>query len=198
MPNNDHDIVQALLMRDADATRDFFYRRCYPLFKSVYDNYHTDCASCAEFISEIYLLVLTPDPHTGRCRLEGFGFRSTLFTWLKAVCLFHCYRKYRARERVPQLPISENFDDEGVRLDAASGSICLDESALHGRDADTILRLMPNRRYSMLMRLRYVDGRTNEETAQALGMNMNTYYNKHKLAKEQFVRILRMEESYNG
>ena len=75
--------------------------------------------------------------------------------------------------------------------------IDLDQSALHGLDAETILRLMPNRRYSTLIRLRYLEGHTNEETAHMLGMNLNTFYNKHKLAKEQFKRILRMEESYN-
>ena len=39
MDYNDHDIVNALLKRNERITRDFFYRTCYPLFKSVYDNY---------------------------------------------------------------------------------------------------------------------------------------------------------------
>lgn len=72
MLNNDHDIVEALLRRDEQITREFFYRKCYPLFKSVYDNYHTDCASCMEFINEIYILVLSPDHTTGKCKLDGF------------------------------------------------------------------------------------------------------------------------------
>ena len=57
----DREVVRALLQRDARVTRDFFYRKCYPLFKSVYDNYHTDCSSCMEFISEIYVHIMTPD-----------------------------------------------------------------------------------------------------------------------------------------
>ena len=198
MLNNDHDIVEALLRRDEQITREFFYRTCYPLFKSVYDNYHTDCASCMEFINEIYILVLSPDHTTGKCKLDGFCYQSTLFTWLKTVCLFHCYKKFEAKKRITKMPIVENFDDEGVRFDAQHGSIDLDESSLHGCDAETILRLMPNRRYSALIRLRYLENHTNEETAQILGMNLNTFYNKHKLAKEQFTRILKMEESYNG
>ena len=44
MSNPDHAIVQALLRHDDSVTREFFYRKCYPLFKSVYDNYHTDCS----------------------------------------------------------------------------------------------------------------------------------------------------------
>ena len=93
MSNPDHAIVQALLRHDDSVTREFFYRKCYPLFKSVYDNYHTDCSSCVEFINEIYILLLTPSRSTGKCKLEGFQFQSTLFTWLKTVCLFHCYKK---------------------------------------------------------------------------------------------------------
>ena len=35
--------------------------------------------------------------------------------------------------------------------------------------------------------------KSNEETAQLLGMSMDNYYNKHKLAKEQFVTTLKKE-----
>ena len=85
MEINDHDIVLALLQRNANVTRDFFYRKCYPLFKSIYDNYHTDCSSCIEFINEIYVHVMTPGKNSGKCKLEQFKFQSTLFTWLKTV-----------------------------------------------------------------------------------------------------------------
>jgi DNA-directed RNA polymerase specialized sigma24 family protein len=46
--------------------------------------------------------------------------------------------------------------------------------------------------------LRYFQGHTNEETAQLMGMNMNTFYNKHKMAKEQFIKVLRKEEQNYG
>lgn len=194
----DREVVRTLLQRDARVTRDFFYRKCYPLFKSVYDNYHTDCSSCMEFISEIYIHIMTPDREKGLCKLESFRFQSTLFTWLKAVCLFYCYKKYERKKKMPTEQISENYDREGVRIDVIPGSIDLDISALHNNDAETILRLMPNRRYSRLIKLRYLCGHTNEETAQMMGMNMNTFYNKHKMAKEQFLKTLRTEEMRHG
>ena len=97
MANKDFDIVQALLQRDENVTRDFFYRKCYPLFKSIYDNYHTDCSSCIEFINEIYIHLLLPNKETGICKLEQFKFQSTLFTWLKTVCLFYCYKRYKRK-----------------------------------------------------------------------------------------------------
>ena len=194
----DQEIVQALLRRDTVTTRDFFYRKCYPLFKSVYDNYHTDCSSCMEFINEIYIHIMTPDKEKGLCKLEGFRFQSTLFTWIKAVCLFYCYKKYERKAKMPTRQISENYDGEGVRIDIIPGSIELDDTSLQNHDAETILRLMPNRRYSRLIRLRYLCGHTNEETAMLMGMNMNTFYNKHKMAKEQFLKTLRTEEMRHG
>lgn len=194
----DQEIVQALLRRDTVTTRDFFYRKCYPLFKSVYDNYHTDCSSCMEFINEIYIHIMTPDKEKGLCKLEGFRFQSTLFTWIKAVCLFYCYKKYERKAKMPTRQISENYDGEGVRIDVISESIELDDTSLQNHDAETILRLMPNRRYSRLIRLRYLCGHTNEETAMLMGMNMNTFYNKHKMAKEQFLKTLRTEEMRHG
>lgn len=194
MTYNDHDIVDALLRRDENITRDFFYRKCYPLFKSIYDNYHTDCSSCMEFISEIYVHILTPNRETGLCKLDNFRFQSTLFTWLKTVCLFYCYKRFERVNKTQTERFSDKFDEGGVRIDTVSGSINTDNLSMAIYDIEVILRLMPNRRYSQLIRLRYLDGHTNEETAAILGMNMNTFYNKHKLAKEQYIKILNKEK----
>ena len=190
---NDHDIVDALLRKDAEVTRDFFYRKSYPLFKSIFDNYHTDCSSCMEFINEIYVHILSPNKETGMCKLDSFRFQSTLFTWLKTVCLFYCYKRYERVNKIPTERFSDNFDENGVRIDTVAGSIDIDDTSMQGYDLEVILRLMPNKRYSQLIRLRYLEGHTNEETAELMGMNMNTFYNKHKLAKEQYIKTLNKE-----
>ena len=149
-----------------------------------------------EFINEIYIHLFTPDKKTGICKLEQFKFQSTLFTWLKTVCLFYCYKRYRRKVNVIEA-YCENCD-VGVRNGVDYGSIDIDGTSLNNCDMETILQLMPNRRYSYLIRLRYFEGHSNEETAQMMGMNMNTFYNKHKMAKEQFVKTLRKEENYYG
>ena len=55
---------------------------------------------------------------------------------------------------------------------------------------------MPNKRYRNIIRLRYLEQKTNEETAEALGMTMDNYYNKHKLAKAQYEKVCRKEERH--
>lgn len=57
----------------------------------------------------------------------------------------------------------------------------------------TIIALMPNQRYRKLIEYRYIQKRSNEETAALLSMSMANYHNKHKLAKAQFVATLRKE-----
>lgn len=194
----DIQIAKALIGRDEGVTRQFFYQQCYPLFKSIYDNYYTDCACCKEFIDEIYILVLAPSKMTGKCQLENFRGDSTLTSWLKTVCLFYCYNKHQKKERTPDcesISITNHENDEAStdRSETIYGSIEIDFGNLNRQDAFAILDMMPNRRYSRLIELRYLERMTNEETAEALGMTMENYYNKHKLAKEQYERVWRKE-----
>ena len=196
--HEDLQIAKALIKRDNLVTRKYFYQQCYPLFKSIYDNYYTDCTNCKEFIDEIYIVVLAPSKTTGKCQMENFRGESTLASWIKTACLYYCYKQYETKEKMPKYERltnskSKDNDDDGDRDDAIYGSIEIDFTNLNRQDALIILNQMPNKRYSELIRLRYLELKTNEETAKALGMTMDNYYNKHKLAKEQYERIYRKE-----
>lgn len=196
-------IAQSIINRNEQVTRKYFYKQCYPLFKSIYDNYYTDCVCCKEFIDEIYVLVLSPSKITGKCQLENFRGESTLTSWLKTACLFYCYKKFELREKMPQYEQllhtvdKDNAEvDDSDRYDSIYGSIETDFSKLNKEDALTIIGQMPNKRYRELIRLRYLESMTNEDTADKLGMTMDNYYNKHKLAKEQYIRIWRKEANH--
>lgn len=196
----DLQIAKSLINRDERTTRRYYYEQCYPLFKSIYDNYYTDCKCCKEFMDEIYIVVLAPSKTTGKCQMENFKGESTLANWLKSVCLYYCYNKFGLKERMPiyeplrhSTEKDNDNDGAGDRLDGIYGSVEIDFSNLNYQDALTILNQMPNKRYSSLIRLRYLEQKTNEETAEALGMTMDNYYNKHKLAKEQYLRVYRKE-----
>ena len=190
--------ARALIARNPEVTRHYFYRQCYPLFKSIFDNYHTDCESVKELIDEIYLVVLAPSQQTGRCQMENYRGESSLAAWLKSACLFYCYHRFEIKERMPRyeaLTHGDFSDDDeaGDRYDQIYGSVEMDINNLNRLDVLAILHQMPNQRYSELIRLRYLEQYTNEETAGFLGMSMDNYYNKHKLAKAQFERICRKE-----
>lgn len=194
---DDRTVVKELLLRNQKVTRKYLYIKCYPLFKAIYDNYYTDCQSCVEFINEIYLHLMMPNRDTGECKLQSFHFGSTLTTWLKTVSIYYCYMHFRRRQKVKMVEHKiEMNEGETDRFDLFAASMYDEQPTMSYDDMEAILALMPNKRYSMLMRLRYIECFSNEETAEALQMTMSNYYNKHLRAKMQFNEILKKEQTY--
>ena len=196
----DLNIAKALIRHDESVTKHFFYRQCYPLFKSIFDNYYTDCTCCKEFIDEIYILVLAPSRITGKCQMENFRGESTLTSWLKSVCLFYCYKRFEKRENFEKISVlqhsSENKYVDSDSLLEKYGSSEIEFDNMNRMDIETLIGMMSNERYRRIIQLRYVEHLSNEETAEALGMTMANYYNKHKLAKAQFLSVSRKEASH--
>lgn len=195
----EHDrlVVESLLRRDPQVTQQYLYIKCYPLFKSIFDNYYTDSQSCIEFINEIYIHLMTPNPDTGQCKLQTFQFNSTLTTWIKMVAIYYCYGRFRRKQVVTFVEQKIEEDDyQSDRFDKFAASIYEEASPMTHDDVNALLDMMPNKRYSMIIRLRYLDGLTNEETAAALEMSMDNFYNKHRRAKIQFTEILKKEGYY--
>lgn len=190
--------ADALIHRDEGVTRHYFYQQCYPLFKSVFDNFYTDCVTVKEFIDEIYIVVLAPGKKSGKCQMENFKGESSLAAWLKSACLFYCYRKFKRKITIVDSLTTDGDDSSELhdRYIDINDSCDIDLSNMNREDVETILGLMPNKRYAELIRLRYLDMMTNEETAKAMAMSMDNYYNVQHRAKSQYVRICKEEEYY--
>lgn len=189
-------IASALIARDGDVTYRYYYIQCYPLFKSIYDNYYTDCKCCKEFMDEIYIVILTPSKTTGKCQMENYRGESTLASWLKSVSLFYCYKKYNLKKRMPVYEslkytmVKAGADDAcSDRSDEICGSSEIDFSGMNRADVEALLSLMPNTRYRNIIRMLYLEQKTHKETAEALGMSMDNYYNKRILAEKQYKKV---------
>lgn len=184
----DEEIVRAILHRNSGVTIDYFYKQCYPLFKSIYDRYYTDCEHWEELATEIYVYIMVPGKKTGICKLASFQFRCTLTEWLKIVSENYCHYLYVKKVDL----VGEKVNDSDI-FNSIEHSLEFDLSSLNMLDLKSVIALMPNQRYRTLIEHRYVYGRSNEETAALMSMTMPNYYNKHKLAKAQFVAALRKE-----
>ena len=189
---SDQEIVKALLAKDREVTSYFLYQKSYPLFKHLFDKYYTDCDSCIELANQVYMILMYPQKN-GKCKLESFGFKSSLNTWVGVVAKNYCYASFKVR--VETFPDTSNANNKSGsdRLEPKGGSIDIDMNRINKSDIKTILDLMPNKRYRSIIEMRYLQEKDNEETAKALGMSMENYYNKHKLAKAQFTAILEKE-----
>ncbi|WP_337389320.1 sigma-70 family RNA polymerase sigma factor [Prevotella sp.] len=196
----DLQIAKALIQRDNMVTRKYFYQHFFPLFKSIFDNYYTDCTDYKEFIDEIYIVVLTPSKITGKCQMENYRGESTLASWIKTACLFYCYKKYELKQRMPvHKPLPHNTEEEdgedaiSDRKSDESLSNPIDFSDMNRADVETLLSLMSNVRYRNIIRLLYLEQKSHKEIAEALGMSMDNYYNKRILAEKQFKQVCRKE-----
>lgn len=188
----DQEIVKAILNRDTFITKEYLYRKCYPLFKAIYDKYYTDCENPIELINEIYVYILIPHRETHRSKLQDFGFRCTLTMWLKIVAENYCHQIFAKR-----IPKDQNFDGENDSFERIVDSVEIEINNLSMEDdkktIQKILNHMPNARYRRLIELRYLQEKTNEETAEALNLKIDSYYPKHKLAKAQLYTALKKE-----
>lgn len=185
---SDQDIVQAILDKDKEITYLYLYRKCYPIFNAVYRKYETDCESPVELINEIYVYIMLPNKTTGRCKLADFGFRCTLTMWIKIVVENYCRQLFSRRTCLFEKNLT-CLDRNDVEFD----SIEIDSCNLNKEDVMMILQKMSNERYRELIIHRYLEDKTNEETAMILNISMANYYNSHKRAKEQFCEALRKE-----
>lgn len=184
----DQEIVQAILRRDTSITKEYLYRKCYPLFKAIHKKYYTDCETPIELINEIYTYILWPHKETHKSKLQNFGFRCTLPMWLKIVTEHYCHQLFTKR-----ITVDENNDVANDRNDISDDSFLSNTRRLDMEDVQKTLSMMSNQRYRKLIEYRYVDEKTNEETALLLEMSMANYYNCHKRAKAQYCEVLRKE-----
>src|SRR5574344_166979 len=183
---SDQEVVNAIINKDVEITKRYLYEKCYPLFNAIYNKYYTDCENVVELINEIYVYILLPNKITGQSKLKKFEYRCTLTMWLKIVTENFCHQLYSKNSEF----IESNISLSDRNLYELS-SLSVDSKETNLVDVQNLLNIMPNQRYRRLIELRYIEERTNEETAQLLGMTMDNYYNKHKLAKAQYNEILR-------
>ncbi len=185
---DDHQIVSALLSLIERPTWEFFYGKCYPVFKSLYSHYYTDCAEITDFIHDIYIDIMSSKDEDAHCKLELFKFRCALHNWVGVVSIRYCYAKYKKRIMFVD---SDRNDLVSVSLD--DKETVFEPGMMLSYDLKKILDIMPNERYRKLIFLRYFLDNSNEEVAKELGLTMENYYNLHRRAKVQFISVYNNE-----
>ena len=93
-------------------------------------------------------------------------------------------------------PTEKDDNDDDIFSDRKNDeqfSTQIDFSGMNRADVEALLSMMPNTRYRAIIRLLYVEQKTHKETAEALGMTMDNYYNKRILAEKQYRQVCRKE-----
>lgn len=180
----DQDIIQALIDRDERVTQQFFFKSCRPLFTSIIRHVFSYEVDYDEFVSEFYLYLMENDAH----RLRQFEGRSTIYQWMKVIAIrYFIAKRSRMIEMTSKEPPSahqrEAVNPEG-RLTAQI-------------DIASLLKQMPNQRYSYVIRRLVLDEAEPQAVAKELGTNADNLYNIKKRALTALTQIaLKESEKY--
>lgn len=168
----DQQIIEALIARDEQVTRLFFFKNCRPLFMSIIRNVFSYEVDYDEFVNEFYLHLMKNDAHS----LRQFQGRSTIYQWIKVVAIRYFIAK---RDNMIDMDPDDNLlKNEVVEEENGAG-----ETAINARmDIEKLFSLMPNKRYVHAIRRLVLEEADPKVVAQELMTNVDNLYNIKKRA----------------
>ena len=179
----DREIIQGLIDHDERMTDDFFFQKCRPLFTTSIQYVFDYEVEYDEFVNELYLYLMDNDAQ----KLRSFGFRSSVFQWLKttAIRFFIKKRNRMIEDSSHETSYMDRPADGGTGRDAED-------------DLERLFSLMPNKRYVMVIRRLILDDMKPELLAKEMGINTANLYNIRRRAIAQLSRVCLMDIHYYG
>lgn len=183
---SDRQIIEALIARDEQVTRQFFFGNCRPLFLSIIRCVFSYEVDYGEFVNEFYLHLMENDAY----RLRQFQGRSTIYQWMKVVAIRYFIAK---RDSMIDNESKETLLDSVVQNETVD-----EEKKMTARmDMEHLFSLMPNRRYVYVIRRLVLQEAEPKVVAQELKTNVDNLYNIKKRAIAAFTEIaLKEAEKY--
>lgn len=177
----DREIIQGLIDHDERMTQDFFFKKCRPLFTTIIQYVFDYEVEYDEFVNELYLYLMDNDAQ----KLRSFGFRSSVFQWLKttAIRFFIKKRNRLIDNNSHELPSYDHPADGTSDKDAED-------------DLERLFSLMPNKRYVMVIHRLILDDVKPEILAKEMGTNTANLYNIRRRAMAQLARVCLMDIHY--
>lgn len=178
----DEVFVNALKCGDEIKSHEFFYKEIGGILHRIRIEVFRGSVDIDEMVSELYLYLAKND----WSKLEGFDARegSRLRTWMIPVA----WRFFVSiRERL----LHGREVNDNVRKESLSDDVsCNDDLRIQiAIDVNAVLRRMPNRRYSEIIRLLIIEGYSPKDVADMLGMKTDNVYNLKHRAINQFIEL---------
>ena len=167
----DQQIIEALIARDAQVTKQFFFENCRSLFSSIMRYVFSYEVDYDEFVNEFYLYLMENDAY----RLRQFQGRSTIYQWMKIIAIRYFVSK---RDSMIDMESKDSLLDSVVQNEAVD-----EEKAMMAKmDLEHLFSLMPNRRYVYVLKRLLLQEAEPKVVAQELMTNVDNLYNIKKRA----------------
>ncbi|MCQ2332715.1 MAG: hypothetical protein MJZ95_05920 [Paludibacteraceae bacterium] len=185
---SDAQLVPKIKDRKECETIEFFYGMAAPIFMKLFNGYFTDCQTPVEFINDFYADLMAERQSVGSRKIDGFAYECLFKNWIGKIALIFCFDRYSMKERR-----KEALSDYAKFNLNPEPELMQNIASLDLKDVSVLLSMMPNRQYSELIRMVYVDGMTLHDTAEALGVGMDRFFNMHRRAKLQYTQVYNKE-----
>ena len=182
----DQQIIEALIARDAQVTKQFFFENCRPLFSSIMRYVFSYEVDYDEFVNEFYLHLMENNAY----RLRQFQGRSTIYQWTKVIAIRYFIAK---RDSMIENESKDALLDSVVQNETVDG----EKKMTAKMDIEHLFSLMPNRRYVYVIRRLVLQEAEPKVVAQELRTNVDNLYNIKKRAIAALTEIaLKEVEKY--
>lgn len=179
-------IIEALIAHDEFVTKEFFFRKCRPLFMSIIHNVFPYEVDFDEFVNELYIHLMENSAY----RLKQYQGRSSIYQWIKIVAIrFFISKRNEMIDNVSKEPLLDiEKDDITVEYE---------NPIITKLQVEQLLGMMSNNRYAFIIRRLILEEAEPEAVAKELNTNVNNVYNIKKRALTSLTNIVLKEtENY--
>lgn len=172
----DQEIIQGLIARNNRVTEEFFFVRCRPLFRSIIQKIFDYEVDYDEFVNELYIYLMEDDA----AKLRGFGFRCTIYQWLKVLAIRFFIRK---RGKLIEGTSHEHPYDKQTQ------AVTEETEPSANDDLQRLFAQMPNKRYVYVMKCLIIDDWEPERLAKEMNITTANLYNIKRRAMAQLTQV---------
>lgn len=172
----DQEIIEGLIVRNNEITREFFYERCHPLFCKIISHVFSYAVDYDEFVNELYIYLMEDDAR----KLRNFGYRCSVYQWLKVLAIRFFIKK---RDRMIE-------DSSKVHLYERLKIVKSEEKTeMTMFDLQRLFQLMPSQRYAFVIRRLVIEEYDPQNLAEEMGITTANIYNLKRRAMAQLTRV---------
>ena len=177
----DQEIIQGLIDRDERITREFFFRRCQPLFFALIAKFYPSGADYDELVNELYLHLMEDNAR----RLRKYEGRASIYQWLKRVAGNYFLDKV-SRERVVDNATDNRLLEEAKKIPTD------DSTQKTETDVAAILDQIKNENYRLVLQKHVMEGLSFDELEKITGIKKANLYNIKRRALNALEKIARI------
>lgn len=172
----DQEIIQGLIERDNEITREFFFEKCRPLFCKIIGHVFSYAVDYDELVNELYIYLMENDAW----KLRNFGYRCSVCQWLKVLAIRFFIKK---RDKMIE-------DSSNVHLYERLKIVKSEEMAeMTKLDLQRLFQLMPSQRYAFVIKRLVIEDDDPQDLAEEMGITTANIYNLKRRAMAQLTRV---------